>query len=55
MKLLAWIVSIIFIGVGILGICVGTIEWLEIPFMRGLLVIIAGFLFMRLGIGLLND
>ena len=49
MKILKYIVAYTFITVGILSGVLGMIEWMEIPFMRGLVEIAAGVFFVASG------
>ena len=49
MRILKWIVAYTFITVGILSGVLGMIEWMEIPFMRGLVEITAGVFFVASG------
>jgi len=49
MKILKYIVAYTFIGAGIMSTILGVMEWMHIPFMRGLVEIAAGVFFVASG------
>ena len=55
MKILKYIVAYTFIGTGIMSTILGVMEWIHIPFMRGLVYVLLSLIMLGVGAGILRE
>ena len=54
MKILKYIVAYTFIGAGIMSNIMGAMEWVHIPFMRGLAYVLLSLIMLGVGVIILR-